>query len=168
MTDDGDGRLQLNSEQIAHPCSGCGRVVGELGDLRGRCDWCRVRECCDRCVSRCQVCSRQLCGQCRHGFAGPPQLTVCALCLERLLVRQRLHDRRAEADAEFSRQMEQQRLFNQVETLRLNAERARIALELQAARLGLGQKKRPLLVRAVGLVGRGAVAVVNHVWRGLS
>src|SRR5688572_17322684 len=87
LTDDGLGAMHLSSERTAASCSGCQRPGLELSELRGVCDWCHARGCCVHCLSTCQVCSRKLCGCCRLGFVGPPPLTVCAVCLQRLTYR---------------------------------------------------------------------------------
>jgi hypothetical protein len=142
LTDDGAGRLQLNSEKEARWCSGCRRPVVELSELRGVCDYCHIHECCAQCASKCEVCSKQLCGYCRQGFAGPPTLTVCAACRQRLIQRQTLQDQRMMEQAAFDRQMAQQRLLNQVEGLRLASERMHLMARFQAARLGLGRKTK--------------------------
>src|SRR5258706_11362599 len=118
LTDDGEGRLRLNNERAARLCSGCRRPFVELSELRGLCDWCHSRECCVHCVSKCQVCSRRLCGSCRHGFGGPPVLTVCATCRQQLIERQAIQDQLEMEQTAFDRYVAQQRLYHQMESLR--------------------------------------------------
>jgi hypothetical protein len=116
--------------------------VLELSELRGVCDWCRFRECCVHCLSKCQVCSRRLCGACRHGFGGPPALTVCLACAERLFERQALEDQLAMQQTAFDRYVAQQRLHAQVEALRLAEERMHLMARFQEARLGMGRRTK--------------------------
>ena len=162
LTDDGRGWLQLTSERTAEWCSGCRRPVTELSELRGICDGCHSRGCCVHCLSQCQVCSRRLCGHCRRGFAGPPALTVCATCQQRLVERQVLQDQQTAFEQELARH----RLFNQDQALRLNFERTNLMAQLQAARLGLN-KKPHLIMRVVGGVGWTLTKVVEHARRTL-
>ncbi len=142
LTDDGAGNLRLNSEQTAQWCSGCRRPVVELSELRGLCDWCHSRGCCIHCVSECQVCSRQLCGRCRQGFGGPPAVTVCAVCRQRLIERQMLEDQQTMEQTAFDRYVAQQRLVIQAEGLRLNEQRLQLMARLQEARLGAGRRSK--------------------------
>ena len=133
LTDDGEGSVQVTSERSAEWCSGCRRPVADPAELRGVCDWCRSRGCCVHCMGRCQVCSRRLCGTCRRGFAGPPPLTVCPACQQRLVGRQVLQDR----EAAFQQELLRHRLLQEQRTLQLSFERLRWDVQLQAARLGL-------------------------------
>lgn len=159
VTDDGMGSLQQTSETTAAWCSGCRRPVAELAELRGVCDWCRSRGCCTHCLSQCQMCSRRLCGQCRRGFAGPPTLTVCAVCQQRLVHRQLLQDQQVE----FERELARRRLFQQDEALRLNYERLRLMAHFQAARLGLHSERWPIwLLRKSWGAFR---TVIGYAWR---
>lgn len=65
--------------------------------------------------------------------------------------------------------MEQQRLMNQVEALRLAAERARVSAQLQAARMGLRfGPKGSLVGRTFRLLGRAVVKVFTYVCRPVS
>jgi hypothetical protein len=137
LTDDGAGYLRLHSEQSAQSCSGCNRPVIEVSELRGICDWCGRRECCSHCIARCQVCSRRLCGHCRRGFGGSPTLTVCPSCRQQLVARQWRQDQLTAEQVAFDRHMAQQRLINQVEALRLMAERMHIQARFEAVRMGL-------------------------------
>src|SRR2546425_282416 len=134
LTDDGAGRLQMSTERSARWCTGCRRPITDVAEFRGICDYCHQRECCVHCISKCAVCSRRLCGHCRKGFAGRSALTACAACLGHLTERQILEDRLAAQQTAFDRYEAQQRLINQVEALRLNAERMRIMERFQAAR----------------------------------
>jgi hypothetical protein len=156
LTDDGEGSVQLTSERDAGWCSGCQRPVTELSELRGVCDWCHHRGCCVHCLSQCQVCSRRLCGQCRRGFAGPPALTVCAVCQHRLIERQVMQDQQTA----FKQELARHRLFNQDQALRLNFERTNLMAELQAARLGLNRQS--MLSRLAHGVRWTLAKVVQH------
>ena len=159
LTDDGRGSLQQTSEVTAGWCSGCRRPVTDLSELRGVCDWCHARGCCVHCFSQCQVCSRRLCGHCRRGFAGPPTLTVCEICQERLVHRQLLADQHTAFEQELARH----RLFNQDQALRLNFERTHLMAQLQAARLGLNRVWWPLwIMQQVWWV---TTTVVGYAWR---
>jgi hypothetical protein len=136
VTDDGTGGLQSTTERTATFCSGCRRPITELSERRGKCDACRCRECCVHCLSQCYVCSKQLCGACRRGFPGPPAVTVCDSCRQRLMQRQMLQDRRSE----FEQAVVRHRMYHQDQALRLNEYRLQLAVQLQAARLGLNNK----------------------------
>jgi hypothetical protein len=161
LTDDGRGSLQQTSERTSQRCGGCSRPITDLDELRGTCDCCHTRGCCIHCVSHCEVCSRQLCGHCRRGFAGPPALTACAICQQRLLQRQELQDQHSA----FEQEMARHRLFHQEEALRLNFEKARLAAEFQAARLGLNKVSWPIWV--LQRLWWVLKAVVCYVWRHL-
>jgi hypothetical protein len=153
LTDDGEGRLQLQNERTARFCSGCWRPVVELSELRGFCDWCHSRQCCVHCVSRCQVCSRQLCGSCRRGFGGPPPRTVCAACRQYLAERQEMEDQLSEEQTRFDRHVAHQRLLYQAEALRQADERMQLMARFQEARLGIGKKtKLQWVLHLVGVV----------------
>ena len=166
LTDDGLGNTRLVSEQRATRCSGCFRPIVDLSESRGLCDWCHKRECCVHCIATCQVCSRRLCGHCRLGFAGPPTLTVCAVCHHRLMYRQAVDDQLAMQQTAFDRQMAQQRLLNEIESLRLAADRLHFSNHFEAARLGLPPP--PSLVRRVfGFTCRALGKVVEHATRSL-
>lgn len=164
LTDDGE-HVHLSAEQQARPCGGCGRYLTEVSMLRGVCDCCGIRECCDHCIRHCQVCQRQLCGRCRQGFAGPPPVTVCASCREQLRQRRQFDDHRAAMQAAFDRHMEQQRLVNQSDRFNLDSVRTRASLQLQAARLGLRPSTTPLWRRALGLTGHAVSKVFRHARR---
>lgn len=140
LSDDGAGSLQLSNERTARLCSGCRRPVADISEMRGMCDCCRARECCVHCLCQCHVCSRRLCGRCRRGFGGPPAVTVCGYCRERLLARQAILDERDFEQATFDRYVAQQRLVHQQETLRLEEERLQLTAEAQAARLRAERK----------------------------
>jgi hypothetical protein len=72
---------------------------------------------------------------------------VCARCQARLVHRQVLQDQQTAFEQELARH----RLFNQDQALRLNFERAQLAAELQAAKLGLNKVWWPIwLIRGVG------------------
>jgi hypothetical protein len=146
LTDDGRGSLHVTNERSAEWCSGCHRPVTDLAEWRGLCDLCRCRQCCVHCLSHCDVCSRRLCGHCRRGFAGPPVLTVCVVCQDRLLHRQVLQDQQAEFENEVTRH----RLFHQDQALRLNHERLQLTAHLQAARLGLNRTSPFMRIVKVG------------------
>jgi hypothetical protein len=159
VTDDGTGSVQYTSEMTAQNCSGCGRPVTDLSELRGVCDWCHTRGCCVHCLTRCQVCSRRLCGRCRCGFAGSPALTVCPVCRNRLVHRQMLQDEQAA----FAQEVMRHRLFTQDQALRLAFERNYVSAQLQAARLGLRWGKPRFLRR----LWKTATEVAHHARRAL-
>ena len=159
VTDDGNGGVQSTSERTASFCSGCRRPVTDLAELRGICDFCRVRECCIHCMHQCQLCSRRLCGVCRRGFAGPPVLTVCEICRQRLIQRQVLQDRQSE----FERAVIRHRMFHQDQALRLNEERLQLAAQLQAFRLGVNKRTRiQRVLHAIGWIIGIFVKVVRY------
>jgi len=135
LADDGYGRVSLATRTVAARCSGCGRFIGDLSELRGYCDYCRRRACCIQCETRCQVCSRRLCVGCRRGFVGQAAMTVCPICLFRLRRRQAFLDRYTLEKAAFERRMFVQRERAHLQTLYLQAERMRIMAQLQAARM---------------------------------
>lgn len=170
-SDDGDGNLQLRSRKSTLWCSGCRRPVSELSELRGACDVCRTRGCCVYCITRCQVCSRRLCGRCRHGFAGPPPVAVCSMCQHRLSERRYLADQMAMQSSAFQEYLSRQRLQHQAQALQITAQRNHVMARLQAARWGLELEKppRPLGLRL--LIGMGQVVwwlirtVFRYVWR---
>lgn len=135
VTDDGKGLVRLTSERSAGWCSGCRRPVTELSELRGICDWCHTGGCCVHCLSQCQVCSRRLCGHCRRGFPGPPAITVCAICQQRLIQRQLLEDEQSE----FEREVTRHRMCHQDLSLKLMHERMQMTAKLQTDRLGLNK-----------------------------
>lgn len=182
VTDDGSGSLQQTTERTAHWCSGCGRPVTELSELRGTCDHCRSRGCCVHCLSHCQLCARRLCGQCRHGFAGQPALTVCTTCLRKLIRRQLLQDQQAAFTQElarlrtlqqsqhaiFEQELNRHRLFQHDQALRLNFERTYLMAQLQAARMGLTLNLRPrrerFVLKLLGALARAPQLVVRHAW----
>jgi len=137
LCDDGSGRLQLTHERSAGWCSGCRRPIADLGEIRGICDCCRVRGTCIQCASQCQLCSRRLCGRCRRGFFGPPPLTVCATCQQRLIQRQLVQDRLLLQRISFDREMMRRREVAHVHAMRQAAQRAQHGLHLHAARLRL-------------------------------
>jgi hypothetical protein len=88
------------------------------------------------------------------GFAGPPALTVCALCHNRLTQRQTLQDELEMQQAAFDRQVAEQRLLIQMEGLRLAADRLHLSANMQAARLGLNRAP-PLWRRMLALTFMG-------------
>jgi hypothetical protein len=166
LTDDGLGNTHLVSEQRAKQCSGCFRQMLDISESRGRCDWCHTRECCINCAATCQVCSRRLCGHCRRGFAGPPALTVCEVCHQRLMYRQAVQDQFELQQTAFDRQMAQQRLLNDMESLRLTAERLHFSNYFEAARLGL-RPPPTLMQRLLRFTWRVIVTVLDYATRPL-
>jgi hypothetical protein len=147
VTDDGGGNLQSTSERTASFCTGCRRPITDLAERRGLCDGCRDHECCVHCLSQCHICSRRLCGQCRRGFAGPPAVTVCENCRQRLMQRQLLADRQSE----FEQAVIRHRMYCQEQALRLDEQRLQLAAQLQVFRLGLNKRTR--LQRVLHVVG---------------
>jgi hypothetical protein len=146
VTDDGIGGLQSTTEQTATFCSGCRRPITDLSERRGKCDDCHRHECCVHCLSQCYLCSKRLCGACRRGFAGPPAVTVCQACRQRLIERQTMRDRQLE----FEQAVIRHRMYHQDQALRLNEHRLALAAQLQAARLGVNKKNR--LQRVLGFI----------------
>lgn len=135
LTDDGHGHLNVTTRRIAAWCSGCHRPLTDMEQRRGRCDYCRLRTCCDACEVRCQVCSRRLCGDCRRGFVGQTWMTVCPICLVRLRQRQVFQDQLLVRKVVFERQMLRQRELARLQALNLQAAQVRVMAQLQAARL---------------------------------
>ncbi len=135
LADDGRGRLSVTARRSATRCPSCHRPVTDVEQLRGRCDYCRLRRCCNHCETRCRVCSRLLCGHCRRGFVGQTLATVCPICLSRLWRRQAFQDQLFIRKALFERQMHRQRELTRLQALNLQAARIRVMAQLQAARL---------------------------------
>lgn len=165
LRDDENGNLRLSERQLARRCSGCLRHTLDLAELRGVCDSCGIRQCCVHCVSRCGICSRQLCGQCRTGFVGDRQFTVCATCNRGLLNRQRLTDQLNLEQHTFDCWLARQRLLHQAEALRLNERRLQLAEQSQAAKLGTN-RRTPLQI-AVSIVRFTGGKVFSYVQRAL-
>lgn len=119
------------------------------------CDWCRSRECCVHCLSKCHVCSRRLCGSCVEGFGGPPAVTVCEVCRQRLIHRQTLEDELSLQQTAFDRHVALERMHYQAESLRMAEERMQMMARLQEAKLGAGRRTK--MQWALHLVGVTAV-----------
>lgn len=169
LVDDGRGRLQVTALQSAHWCPGCRRPIRDLGDVRGLCDFCRFRgvavRTCIHCETRCQCCARRLCGGCRRGFAGPPALTVCPICLAKLHRRQAFQDRTQLRQEALARRVALEREWARIQAVRLQAARLRAVTRIQAARLKLtGQlaMMRELHRMRLNLARPGHVRV--HLW----
>ena len=145
LFDDQRGRLSLTTQRTAISCSGCRRPLVNFEELRGRCDACGIRGSCLHCETKCDACSRRICGRCRRGFAGPPPRTVCLICLHRLRKRQAFLDEQVLHQAAFQRRMHLQRQWLRVQALRLRAtqlraqERLVLLREMHKLRLVLGQ-----------------------------
>ena len=135
LNDDGRGRTSLTNRRVAIWCQSCHRPVMDVAELRGKCDYCRLRKCCSRCEAVCAGCSRRLCGYCRRGFVGNRVFTVCPICLVRLRQRQMFHDQILMRKLALNSQILRQRERTRIEALRLQAARARMMGRLQAARL---------------------------------
>jgi hypothetical protein len=135
LTDNGRGRTSLTNRRVAIWCQSCHRPVTDLAELRGKCDYCRLRKCCSRCEAVCAGCSRRLCGYCRRGFVGNRVFTVCPICLVRLRQRQLFQDQILMRKLALHSQILRQRERTRIEALRLQAARARMTGQLQAARL---------------------------------
>lgn len=136
LTDDGRGRLSLTTRRAAVWCPSCHRPITDINGLLGRCDYCRLRRCCEHCAVRCRGCSRLLCGYCRRGHIGQTHVfTVCPICLVRLRQRQAFQDRLLLQKIAFQRQILRQREMTRLRGLQLQAARARASGQLQAARL---------------------------------
>ncbi len=134
LSDDGRGRLNLSVQRTAIWCTGCHRPVQDLDELRGRCDLCRSRGLCVRCETRCQACSRSLCGRCRRGFTGQTVMTVCPICLHRLHLRQHYIDRLNVRQQAAQRRSLLHREWLQAQQLRLQLARMRLQGRLAARR----------------------------------
>lgn len=160
LRDDEDGRLFVTHERSALRCSGCSAAV-EFAELRGRCDVCRSHGCCIHCLSRCGVCSRQLCGHCRRGFAGPPPLTVCSDCQRQLVQRQQFVEHVQRQQKAFENSVARQRLFHQAQALQLAAQRQEAMQQFQTARLGLNRVH--WLPWLMGKCGAGITGTYRHV-----
>lgn len=138
LRDDEAGQLFVTHERSAVRCTGCQAAV-EFAEQRGRCDVCRSRGCCIHCLSRCGVCSRQLCGHCRRGFAGPPALTVCSECQRQLGQRQQFVEHVQRQQHAFDNAVTRQRLGYQARALQLAAQRQDAMQQFLRARLGLNR-----------------------------
>ena len=135
LTDNGRDRLSVTTRRAAIWCPSCRRPVTDVNGLRGRCDYCRIRSCCEHCETRCQVCSRRLCGHCRRGFVGNTGATVCPFCLVRMRQRQAFQDRLLMQIIVFQRQILRQREITRLRALQLQAAKMRTMGQLQAARI---------------------------------
>ena len=135
LSDNGRGRTSLTNRRVAIWCQSCHRPVTEIAELRGKCDYCRLRKCCSQCEVVCAGCSRRLCGYCRRGFVGNRVFTVCPICLVRLRQRQMFHDQILMRKLALHSQILRQRERTRIEALRLQAARTRMMGRLQAARL---------------------------------
>ena len=135
LNDDGRGRTSLTNRRVAIWCQSCHRPVMDVAELRGKCDYCRLRKCCSRCETACRICSRRLCGYCKRGFVGNTVFTVCPICLVRMRQRQMFHDQILMRKMALHGQILRQRERTRIEALRLQAARARMMGRLQAARL---------------------------------
>ena len=135
LTDDGRGHLNVTTRRMAAWCSSCHRPLTDTEQRRGRCDYCRRLTCCDACETRCSVCSRRLCGDCRRGFVGQTWMTVCPICLVRLRQRQAVQDHLHARKVAFERQMLRQRELARLQALNLQVARIRVMAQLQSARL---------------------------------
>jgi hypothetical protein len=82
------------------------------------------------------------------------------------MYRQAVDDQLAMQQTAFDRQMAQQRLLNDIESLRLAADRLHFANHFEAARLGLPPPPT-LLRRIFGFTWRAAGAIVKYVTRSL-
>lgn len=134
LTDDGRGRVQVSETHTAVWCPGCRRPVNDISELRGHCDYCGTRGVCVRCETNCHACSRRLCGRCRRGFPGPPPMTVCPICLNRLHARQIYLDRLHLRQQALQRRSLMHREWLSLQHLRLQLARLRVNGQLTAAR----------------------------------
>ena len=150
LNDDGRGRTSLTNRRVAIWCQSCHRPVMDVAELRGKCDYCRLRKCCSRCETACRICSRRLCGYCRRGFVGNTVSTVCPICLVRMRQRQMFQDQILMRKFALQSQIMRQRERTRIEALRLQAARARMIGRLQAARLS--NNGRLSLIREINKV----------------
>lgn len=135
LTDDGRGQTHVVRQRQAIRCSGCGRLVEELSELRGRCQHCGRYGTCSHCAAACQVCGRLLCGHCRRGFAGSGiRLTVCPTCQLRLWQRQRFEDRVRLSELAFRRQVAHENQWARLQALRLHTAKLGMQVSLTALR----------------------------------
>jgi hypothetical protein len=135
LTDNGRNRLNYTQRQQAIWCPNCRRPITDISELTGRCDYCRMRTCCERCQTYCRICTRRLCGNCRRGFVGSRIFTVCPVCLVKLQQRQYLEDQMLARKVAIENWSLRQRQINYVNSLRLQAERARMIGQIQASRI---------------------------------
>ena len=134
LADNGRGRLNLTTRSTAIYCPNCQRPVTDINKLRGRCDYCRSQSCCENCETRCQVCSRRLCGRCRRGFVGQSSsVTVCPICLNHLRQRQAFNDRLLIQKIGSQRQIMHQREVTRLRALQLQAAGMRARNRIQVA-----------------------------------
>jgi hypothetical protein len=177
LSDDGQGNVRVVSQRSTARCGGCRRVVADFTELRGVCDWCRMRGCCVHCISQCRICSRRLCGHCRCGFAAPATaLTVCPVCQHRLTLRQGQQDRQmmrrqawldrlAMERLAFERELACRRQSNETQALRLRAQGLCWATQLQTARLRLGAGLPPFPLPPKSLPRRIMEKVIDYAAR---
>lgn len=170
VQDDDAGNVRLTERQWAQRCSGCLRHIVDLEQRRGVCDVCHVRECCVHCESRCALCARRLCGQCRIGFAVGAARSVCPNCYRRLSHRQAIEDQLDQDERAFDRWMAHQRLVHQDQMLQLQTRRLELTQSTHASRDGNSIWSAGLVV--VGWTFRQlwnlATALVRHVRRLIS
>ena len=134
LTDNGRGRLNLTTRRTAARCPNCQRPVTDINKLRGRCDICRVQDCCENCETKCRVCSRKLCGRCRRGFVGQSSIiTVCPICLNHLRQRQAFNDRLLIQKIRHQRHMMHQHEVTRLHALKLQAAGMRTRNQIQIA-----------------------------------
>jgi hypothetical protein len=167
MQDDGAGNLRLTERQWAQRCSGCLCHLLDLEQTRGICDVCHTRECCVHCESRCSLCARRLCGQCRIGFAGTPPRSVCAICYRRMAHRQAMEDELDQEQRAFERWLAHQRLLHQDQLMQISQRRLELTESSRSGRTPSG----PLQIIAtaaawtVRQLWNLSIGIVRHVRR---
>ena len=57
LVDDGNGNIDVVTHRLATQCTGCGRPVLDVADMRGVCHDCGMRTLCVQCEVHCQACS---------------------------------------------------------------------------------------------------------------
>ncbi len=136
LVDDGRGRTNVTVRQLKKRCPNCFAYVEE-SQIRGQCDFCHHRLCCERCATKCQICSRMLCSDCRRGFAGDRLFTVCPICLRRLQSRQSFVDQQTIHNLTLQRHARHQQELARFRAQQLQAARLRMSGKLQMARLNM-------------------------------
>lgn len=131
LTDDGQGRIVVTNRRAAVWCPSCTRPLLDIGDMRGRCEWCRAgRNTCVACWSRCGLCNRVLGGCCARGFPGRGTGSVCPGCLASLRRRQAFEDAMASRQSALQMRLLFHRERLRQHAMRLHAQRFRTMTRL--------------------------------------
>lgn len=136
LNDSGQGQLNLTTRQMVLRCRSCNSPVTDVNGFRGRCDICRTRDICGNCGSKCQVCSKNLCGHCKRGFVtNGATFTVCPTCSIALYQRQIAIDRMLLRKLQLQQQHLRQRECYLMQNLQLQTARLRMNGRLQAQKI---------------------------------